>query len=200
VDDEERMLRRRAKVLMRKRFRSHRAALPSSAIAARSEALCARLLVLTAIVSAKQVALFWPITRFNEVDLRGVDEALRKRAIAVAYPAIDSISGAMSFHLVPDTEALRPCDLGFMAPPLTTPTANALDVVVVPGLAFDSLGYRIGYGGGFYDRALPLVCPPATAVGVAFEFQLAADIPRDENDVAVDVVITDKRKMLIGSA
>jgi 5-formyltetrahydrofolate cyclo-ligase len=193
------MLRRRAKALMRKRFRSHRAALPKGAIAARSEDLCARLLSLDLITSAKQIALFWPITRHNEVDLRSVDKALRERGCEVAYPAIDPTTRVMTFHLVPDTDALAPTELGFMAPPLTAASAAALDVVVVPGLAFDPQGHRIGYGGGFYNRALPATRPRATAIGVAFDFQLAADIPHDNNDVAVDVVITDKRELLIGS-
>ncbi|HVY49722.1 MAG TPA: 5-formyltetrahydrofolate cyclo-ligase, partial [Minicystis sp.] len=54
-------------------------------------------------------------------------------------------------------------------------------------------GYRLGYGAGYYDRALPRVRPPALAVGVAFSFQLVADLPVTEHDVPVDLVVTDDR-------
>ena len=66
-------------------------------------------------------------------------------------------------------------------------------MILVPGVAFDARGFRIGYGGGFYDRALPRYRPPARAIGVAFDFQLAAEIPNADHDVPVDRVVTDVR-------
>ncbi|NMB25653.1 MAG: 5-formyltetrahydrofolate cyclo-ligase [Firmicutes bacterium] len=67
-----------------------------------------------------------------------------------------------------------------------------LDVVVVPGLAFDGTGRRIGYGGGYYDRFLPKAdC--ACKVGVCFDVQLVERVPSASHDVPVDVVITEKR-------
>src|SRR5690606_35199221 len=144
-------------------------ALPGSAVAERSRALCERLLANDALVAARRVALFWPIVAKNEVDLRSVDAALRERDVTLAYPAIDA-DRVMRFHVVSDRGQLTPCALGFMAPPRDAPVADALDVVIVPGIAFDAKGYRIGYGGGFYDQALPTVCPPALAIGVAFDF------------------------------
>lgn len=148
--------------------------------------------------SAAEVALFWPIERKKEVDLRAVDAALRDRGCAVAYPAIDPETREMTFHIAASREALAPCEFGFMAPALSAPRAGALDVVVVPGLAFDPRGFRIGYGGGFYDRALPSTRPRATAIGVAYDFQLAADVPESETDVPVDLVVTDVRELVIG--
>ncbi len=179
--------------MMRKRFRAHRAALPASAVAQRSQALGERLLALDALASAECVALFWPIEHHHEVDLRGVDAALRERGISLAYPAIDPQTRVMTFHLVADPQSLTLSELGFLAPSLSSPMAEHLDVVLVPGLAFDPQGYRIGYGGGFYDQALPSHCPPALAIGVAFDFQLAADIPFEPCDVTVDVIVTDRR-------
>ena len=66
----------------------------------------------------------------------------------------------------------------------------------MPGLAFDDRGYRIGYGAGFYDRALPRYSPPAISVGVAFDFQLAVDIPASGDDVPVHWVLTDRRTLV----
>ena len=148
-------------------------------------------------MKARRVALFWPIVAKNEVDLRNVDAALRERDVKLAYPAIDA-ERVMRFHVVSDRAQLTPCELGFMAPPLEAPVAEELDVVIVPGIAFDPKGYRIGYGGGFYDQALPTVRPPALAIGVAFDFQLAADVPYDDTyDVPVDTIVTDRRELRI---
>lgn len=195
MNDGERMFRQRAKALMRRRFRGQRASIPTSAVAARSAALCARLLEAPEMASATGVALFWPIERFKEVDLRSVDASLRARDRRVAYPEIDPETRVMTFRFVDDPLSLSPCELGFFAPPASAAVATQLDVVVVPGIAFDPQGYRIGYGAGFYDQSLPTVCPPAIAIGVAFDFQLAADIPFAEHDVPVDVIITDRRRL-----
>ncbi len=65
---------------------------------------------------------------------------------------------------------------------------DSIDVVFVPGLAFDKEGFRIGFGKGFYDRFLRKVT--AFKIGIAFDFQIFDRIPRDEWDVPVDIVVT----------
>ncbi|MEZ5219033.1 MAG: 5-formyltetrahydrofolate cyclo-ligase [Ilumatobacteraceae bacterium] len=71
---------------------------------------------------------------------------------------------------------------------------DSIDVVVVPGLAFDLAGSRLGYGGGFYDRWLPTAMRACT-IGVAFDDQLVHDLPIDPWDRPMDVVITERRTM-----
>ncbi|MBN2302763.1 MAG: 5-formyltetrahydrofolate cyclo-ligase [Lentisphaerae bacterium] len=71
-------------------------------------------------------------------------------------------------------------------------------VIVVPGVAFDCFGGRIGHGGGHYDRLLTELdhgSVHALKIGLAFEFQIVSKVPMDEADVYMDVVITDKRKI-----
>ena len=63
-----------------------------------------------------------------------------------------------------------------------------IDAFVVPLVAFDDDGNRLGYGGGNYDRALPLASPDATAVGVAFEEQRVTSVPMSEYDVRIPVI------------
>lgn len=89
---------------------------------------------------------------------------------------------------------------GFPEPSADAPRAelDAIDLVIVPGLAFDPRGHRIGYGAGFYDRYLAPLSRPAgaaraRAVGVCFDFQVLAEIPTSPEDVAVAVVVTEKR-------
>jgi 5-formyltetrahydrofolate cyclo-ligase len=191
------VLRGRVKVELRKRMRGLRKALPASACTQRSQHIVQRLSGLESIARAKAVALFWPIEARHEVDLRPLDEILRKRGARVAYPAIDSDAGAMEFCFVEEVDSMRPHPLGHREPALRSKVASPgqIDVIVVPALAVDPRGYRIGYGGGYYDRALPLHAPPATSIAVAFDFQLIAEAPQTEGDVPVHWIITDARTL-----
>ena len=64
-----------------------------------------------------------------------------------------------------------------------------------PALAVDPRGHRIGYGAGYYDRALPRYAPPAITIAVAFDFQLVAEAPNSTFDIPVAWVVTDTRAM-----
>jgi 5-formyltetrahydrofolate cyclo-ligase len=69
---------------------------------------------------------------------------------------------------------------------------NEIDLIIVPGVAFDAKGNRMGHGKGYYDRLLENKKQIPT-VGLAFEFQVVNDIPTDEYDIPVDLIITEKR-------
>lgn len=71
--------------------------------------------------------------------------------------------------------------------------AEKLDFVIVPGLAFDCEGDRIGYGHGFYDKFLPKLKKEIPTVGLAFEFQIVYNLPCDEHDIPVKKIVTEKR-------
>lgn len=187
------VIRFKVKAELRKRLRGLRKTTPAEACAARSAAIVERLLALDVVTTARHVALFWPIEARHEVDLRPLDRALRERGVTVAYPAIDPESGVMSFRDVSDVATLEEAGYGFAEPGPGAPVAEGLDVVVVPAIGVDPTGHRIGYGAGYYDRALPTVAPPAVSVVVAYDFQLLAEVPATEGDVACDLVVTDTR-------
>ena len=73
---------------------------------------------------------------------------------------------------------------------------NDIDVVVVPGMAFDVAGHRLGRGKGYYDRLLPQ-CPQAYKIGVALECQLLEELPVDPFDVPLDAVFTASNEIII---
>lgn len=79
----------------------------------------------------------------------------------------------------PKPETLRPLD------------PCSLDLVLVPGVAFDRQGYRLGYGGGYYDRFLKRLAPGCVCVGLAFSLQVVDVLPREDHDRPVDLVITE---------
>jgi len=197
----EEMLRRRVKVELRKRMRGLRQALPAAACARRSEQIVARLAELEPLTRARAVALFWPIEDRHEVDLRKLDDLLRARGVRVAYPANDPGGGVMDFRFVEDKNSMTPHPFGHREPGSHEVRAlpGQVDVIVVPALAVDPRGHRIGYGSGHYDLALPAYVPPGTSVSVAFDFQLVAEAPQTEGDVPVRWVVTDTRTLECGS-
>lgn len=74
-------------------------------------------------------------------------------------------------------------------------TPDKIDLVVVPGLAFDRRGGRIGYGKGYYDRLLSRLSSQVPRIALAFEFQVLDTVPQDVNDIQVDTIITEKNTM-----
>jgi 5-formyltetrahydrofolate cyclo-ligase len=192
------VIRARVKTELRKRIRGVRAAMPLEACAKRSVRIVLRLEAHPVVQGAKSIALFWPIAERHEVDLRPLATALRARGIAIAYPSIDQESGAMTFRFAaPD--ALEERGFGFCEPASTAKeaTRGEIDVLVVPAIAIDDVGHRIGYGAGYYDRTIPHFCPPATTIGVAFDFQLVAEIPFAPHDVPLAHVVTDERTLVV---
>jgi 5-formyltetrahydrofolate cyclo-ligase len=191
--DTENALRYQAKALLRKKARALRNSVPKSAIAERSARIVSSLGALEVFRRAETVALFWPIEGRNEVDLVALDGRLRARGARVAYPAIDPETRAMTFRFVEAPEHMVERGLGFREPAETEVEAKSLDVIVVPALQLDARGHRIGYGAGFYDFALARFCPPSISIGVGFDFQLIAEVPVTDGDIALSFIVTDAR-------
>ena len=186
-------IRLKVKAELRKRLRGVRKTTPIEACEERSRALVARLEAHEAVASAKRVALFWPIVTKHEVDLRPLDTTLRARGVRIAYPAIDADTGVMTFRFVDEPSALEEKGFGFREPAADAPEATDLDVVVVPAIAADPTGHRIGYGAGYYDRTLPRYAPPAVSIIVVYDWQLVAEVPATDHDVRCAWVVTDTR-------
>ena len=186
-------IRLKVKAELRKRLRGVRKTTPLEACELRSAALVARLEAHPAVMSARSIALFWPIVSKHEVDLRALDASLRSRGVRIAYPAIDADTNVMTFRFVDDASQLAEKGFGFSEPALDAPEATALDVVIVPAIAVDPTGPRIGYGAGYYDRTLPRFAPPAVSIAVAFDWQLVAEVPAMPDDVRCAAVVTDTR-------
>lgn len=98
----------------------------------------------------------------------------------------------LSFHHVADIEQeLVPGEHGIPAPAESIPAVHPqdIDLIVVPGVAFTPSGKRLGYGGGYYDRFLPL-CTHARILALAFPGQIVPDLPTETHDLPIPQVIT----------
>lgn len=114
---------------------------------------------------------------------------LVKLGCEVAFPRVTGKDQPLDFHHVPDGEVLVPGSFGIPEPLAHWPSARP-DLLLVPLLAFDRLGHRLGYGGGFYDRTLALLQVPA--VGIAYAGQEVASLPRRPHDMALTMVVTER--------
>ncbi|MDR3687367.1 MAG: 5-formyltetrahydrofolate cyclo-ligase [Coriobacteriia bacterium] len=130
----------------------------------------------------------------NELDPMPAIWRMRKRGVRIAYPRIEA-PGVLGMHYVDHEMELVPGPFGLAQPSEHAGHAphQCIDAVIVPGVAFDVQGTRLGYGGGYYDRLLPMMRPECVRIGVAFDEQVLEHIPTEDHDECVDIVVTPAR-------
>jgi 5-formyltetrahydrofolate cyclo-ligase len=161
-----------------------------------SKLACQRALSLPQVQAARTLAAF--ATTRGELDVAALAAKHLALGGRVVYPRVVSgLSPRLRFHVVLHPGELVPGAFGIPEPPAAAPEVpvEELDLVVVPGLAFDGQGRRLGYGGGYYDEVAARLRGAGRGflLGVGFDFQLIETCPADERDVAIDCVVTDAR-------
>jgi 5-formyltetrahydrofolate cyclo-ligase len=176
---------------LRARMREVRAAIPDAEREVRAVAALDRLLALPRVAEATGVMLFASFG--SELPTGAFAAALRVRGARTYLPFLTD-ARIEAAEVDPDRPgALVASSYGPREPADRTPAVSgALDVVVVPGLAFDRHGYRVGYGGGYYDAFLRRLGPEPLRVGVAFHEQVADEVPHGAGDEPVHVLVTDR--------
>lgn len=135
--------------------------------------------------SGVAVAGFWPLA--GEIDIRPLLLAFAARGHPVALPVTPRRGLPLTFGRWRPGDALAPGRYGTMLP---AGEAVVPDVLLVPLLAFDRRGHRLGYGGGYYDRTLAAL-PGARAIGCAYAAQEVPEVPAGPYDVALHAVATE---------
>ena len=108
--------------------------------------------------------------------------------MCIAFPRITARDTALDFHIVPAGEILMPGSFGIPEPLAHWPH-TAPQVLLVPLLAFDARGHRLGYGGGYYDRTLEALKVPA--FGIAYAGQEVPSLPAEAHDRTLDGILTE---------
>ena len=186
------------KVALRSQIRAERKNIGAAKRKDDSDSLAERLFSLPAVRSAKTVAVYQAIG--SEISVTDLVRALRHTnpTVNIAYPAVYS-EGLMVFVVVEQGEnPLFMQNPAGVFPLETIPKERILnpediDIMVVPGIAFDGHCRRLGQGGGYYDRILPKLPPSCLTLGVCFEEQLVDRVPCDVHDKRVDYVVTPSR-------
>ncbi len=134
----------------------------------------------------------------NEVNTKSIIEAAWSEGKKVAVPKCDPKSKQMTFYYLTEWNQLETVYFGLKEPkPEETIICHTheIDLLVVPGLIFDQKGYRIGFGGGFYDRFLQNY--PNATVSLAYEFQLVDSVPVESFDIPVQAIITNEQLLSV---
>ena len=144
------------------------------------------------------ISAYWPLE--EEFDPRPLFTALHRRGHPIGLPVIVGKGQPLLFRRWEPTMELVRGPFRVMTPPST-----ALEIVpellLVPLLAFDRAGYRLGYGGGFYDRTIAKLraAGDALAVGVAFAALEVPAVPRDATDQPLDWIVTEREAIRAGA-
>lgn len=142
-----------------------------------------------ALKQAKSVFLY--LSFRSEVGTTLILETLLNRGVQVSVPRCHRSTGTMDAVLITDLSQVKPGTYGILEPEpgLSVLSPKEIDIAVVPALAFDKEGYRLGYGGGYYDRFLGDF--PGITIGLAFSDCITDRLPRESFDRPVDMVLTE---------
>ena len=184
-----------AKEKLRREMRARLRAMSPDQRAEASLVICQIAANLPAFLKSRRVALFAPLA--SEPDIHPLIEEAWAQGKRVVLPLMIQRPGApeLDWHEVANwDDVVAPGPLGLREPdPLRCPRVPLaqLDCVFVPGLAFDAEGFRLGRGGGFYDRLLSLTPPTLPSIGLMFSCQKVPAVPREPHDQPLRSVITE---------
>ncbi len=161
----------------------------------RSSAITVRLLSQPEIKNAKAVSIY--LHTGSEVRTNEIIDWLLSHGKHILVPITDKSNGKLIFSELRDPKTeLEPATFGILEPkpefrrPVPLEQAS---LIIVPGIVWDILGYRIGYGGGYYDRSINSLHARVPLVGIAYEIQLLKRIPVGRYDRPVDKLVTEQR-------
>ena len=141
--------------------------------------------------------IFTFISFGSEVDtLRLIDEALRKGK-TVAVPWINKEKKLMEAKVIRDLDDMYPGLYGILepSPEAETLKPQEIDLIITPGVAFDNLGGRIGYGGGYYDKFLAEVKASVPKIALSYELQRVKKLPLEPFDIKITALITEENEL-----
>jgi len=178
------------KAQLRKQIIDERLRLNPEQVYIKSEKIISKLFTLETFCKAQLIMYY--------VDMR--KEVITKEAIGktltmnkrVLVPKVKK-ARQMSAIQIDSLDDLIPGRFGILEPVKELETdPKKIDVVIVPGVAFDKRGYRLGYGGGYYDNFLPKLRPDAKKIALCYEFQLMDSVPVESHDVPVNMLLTEE--------
>lgn len=178
---------RRRKAALRATALSNRRGLGPGARARGSAAIVARLADLPELRRAGTVLLYAALP--DEVELAGLVGSLRQRGSRTLFPRVRDDD--LDLVATTDLRSLEPGYRGVPEPIGPRVDPGFVDVALIPGVAFDPVGGRLGQGGGHYDRLLPRLAEDCVRIGVCFAGQLVPRVPREPHDAGMDLVVTD---------
>ena len=181
---------------LRAKMRETRRNLSADEVTEKSAAIAQSLLNISAVKDARTVCMY--ISAFKEPDTRGIIGALLASGKRVAVPVTDEKNVTLSLSYIDNASELARGAYGIYEPTvIKRADENDMDVIITPGLAFDKRGGRMGFGKGYYDRLFEKT--DALRIALCYDFQLLDEIPTEPHDAPMDIIVTEKRVLVIQS-
>jgi 5-formyltetrahydrofolate cyclo-ligase len=180
-----------AKLTLRRQMVARRDALDAEARAVGGASIIARLVALPSFEAARTVLL--TLSFRSEWDTLPLVRAALAAGKTVAAPRVNAATRMLELFAIADPYHdvdTGPQGIPEPVPHCPTVAPAAIDWVLVPGVCFDRHGGRLGYGGGYYDRLLPLMSPNAARIAGAFDPQIIEHVPVGPHDARVDLIVT----------
>jgi 5-formyltetrahydrofolate cyclo-ligase len=176
---------------LRQQMLARRAALDPAESSAASLSIQQRLIVSAGFASARAIALYAAIR--NEVGTAMLLSVALATGKEVLFPSV--CGDDLLFRTINDPGQLRRGSFGIPEPDPGCPCRelNSIDLFVIPAVAFALDGQRVGYGKGYYDKALHPLEGSGKLVGICYDFQLVATLPAEPHDIRMDLIITETR-------
>ncbi|MBN1882029.1 MAG: 5-formyltetrahydrofolate cyclo-ligase [Deltaproteobacteria bacterium] len=184
---------------LRKTFIASRQAMPEAERIEKSKAIYRKVIATDPFHESSVIALYSPIR--HEVDTECIFHEARRLEKTTAYPLVNKAHNTLRFFSVDEPDRLIPGTYGIKEPDIhRTPeiAVHELDMIIVPAVLLDEDGFRIGYGGGYYDRLLSDPSVRAYSTAIVYDFQVVERLPRHDHDVPVDCIVTENR-MIAGT-
>jgi 5,10-methenyltetrahydrofolate synthetase len=185
----------------RARLRAERQAISVEVRSAAGEALAGHLRDLLATrfggAQGRVFSAYWPIK--GEPNLRPLMAELHRSGVTVALPVVEAKAAPLVFRRwTPEAQLVR----GDWNIPVPPPDADALipDITLAPLMGWDGDGYRLGYGGGYFDRTLAALYPRPFTVGIGFQSARLATIYPQPHDIPLDVILTEAGVQVVREA
>jgi 5-formyltetrahydrofolate cyclo-ligase len=149
--------------------------------------------VISSTIYKEAKILFIYVSFGSEVDTHRIIEQTIKDNKSVYVPKVINRIEGMAAVKISSLSELKASSLGILEPEDIHETAKPweFDLILIPGLAFDSRGGRLGYGAGYYDSFLKEIRPETQKVGLAYSCQVIEEVPMEKQDVFIDHIITE---------
>ncbi|MBN2224127.1 MAG: 5-formyltetrahydrofolate cyclo-ligase [Deltaproteobacteria bacterium] len=179
---------------IRKEILARRLGLSDSQASFRSEAICRRIISDDIFITASVIGLYWPFRK--EVLTQSLFRTAVSERKRVGFPLVRADDHTITYIAVDDPAEMRTGTYGIVEPRFDVNRVirpEELDLIIIPGVAFDRRGYRIGYGVGYFDRLLTGDAVTATRAAPAFDIQIVDRVPQKDHDRKVDIIFTESR-------
>lgn len=179
---------------IRDRIKAHRKQLSKQEIEDKSAKITLALFSCDALKNANTVMVY--LASFNEVRTDKITEKFLREGKRVVAPVTDEENISLTPYLFTDAKELTNGAYGIKEPKRDFRVEKSqIDAVIVPGIAFDKNGNRMGFGKGYYDRFLEDFC--GKKIGICYDFQIIDAIPTNEHDIAMDYIISEENIYVI---